>query len=39
MKVIPFNAFYSDILPLEDISIGFDKIFAKQAEKTIFTMH
>ena len=39
MKIIPFHAFYSDVLPLEDITIGFDKIFAKQAEKTVFTMH
>ena len=39
MKVIPFEAFYSDVLPLEDISAGFDRIFAKQAEKTVFTMH
>jgi len=39
MNVIPFNVFYSDVLPLEEISAGFDRIFAKQAEKTVFTMH
>ncbi|MBE6364393.1 MAG: hypothetical protein E7053_01420 [Lentisphaerae bacterium] len=38
IKAIPFELFYSDILPLENIAGGFEKIFAKKAEKTVFIM-
>ena len=38
LKAIPFDVFYSDVMPLENITEGFEKIFAKQAEKTVFLM-
>ena len=38
MKVIPFHLFYTEVLPLDRIAEGFDRIFAGESMKTVFTM-
>ena len=38
MKVIPFHLFYTEVLPLDRIAEGFDRIFAGESIKTVFTM-